>query len=46
MAERQAELVHRHEAPKGFIWKYIFSLDHKVSIILSSFEFRGFDSVF
>ncbi|MGO8733454.1 MAG: cbb3-type cytochrome c oxidase subunit I [Terriglobia bacterium] len=30
MAERQAELVHRHEAPKGFIWRYIFSLDHKV----------------
>ena len=30
MAETQAELVHRHEAPKGFIWRYIFSLDHKV----------------
>ena len=30
MAEMQAEVVHRHEAPKGFIWKYIFSLDHKV----------------
>ncbi len=24
------EAVHRHEAPKGFIRKYIFSLDHKV----------------
>jgi cytochrome c oxidase subunit I len=24
------ELVHRHEPPKGFIRKYIFSLDHKV----------------
>ena len=30
MAEMQAEVVHRHEAPKGFIRKYIFSLDHKV----------------
>lgn len=30
MAEMQAEVVHRHEAPKAFIWKYIFSLDHKV----------------
>jgi cytochrome c oxidase subunit 1 len=30
MAEMQAEAVHRHEAPKGFIRRYIFSLDHKV----------------
>jgi len=30
MAERQAELVHRHEAPTGFTRKYLFSLDHKV----------------
>jgi cytochrome c oxidase subunit 1 len=30
MAELHAEAVHRHEAPKAFIWKYIFSLDHKV----------------
>ncbi|MGH9795412.1 MAG: cytochrome c oxidase subunit I, partial [Candidatus Acidiferrales bacterium] len=22
--------VHVHAAPTGFIWKYIFSLDHKV----------------
>ena len=22
--------VHRHPEPKSFIWKYIFSLDHKV----------------
>ena len=22
--------VHRHPEPKGFVWKYIFSLDHKV----------------
>src|SRR5947207_3355500 len=29
MAETHAE-VHRHPAPKGFIRKYIFSLDHKV----------------
>jgi len=30
MAEAHAEAVHRHEAPKSFIWRYIFSLDHKV----------------
>ena len=24
------EVVHRHEPPKGFIRKYIFSLDHKI----------------
>jgi cytochrome c oxidase subunit I len=30
MAETAHEEVHRHEAPKGFIRKYIFSLDHKV----------------
>ncbi len=30
MAELHAEAVHRHEAPKAFIWKYVFSLDHKV----------------
>ena len=30
MAEMQAEAVHRHEAPEGFIRRYIFSLDHKV----------------
>jgi cytochrome c oxidase subunit 1 len=30
MAEAHAEAIHRHEAPKGFVWKYIFSLDHKV----------------
>ena len=30
MAELHAEAVHRHEAPQAFIWKYIFSLDHKV----------------
>ena len=30
MAEAHAEAVHRHEAPTGFIWKYVFSLDHKV----------------
>src|SRR5437870_13205899 len=29
MAEAIHE-VHRHEAPTGFIRKYIFSLDHKV----------------
>ncbi len=30
MAEMQAEADHRHDAPKGFIRKYVFSLDHKV----------------
>ena len=30
MSEVHAEAVHRHEAPKSFIRKYIFSLDHKV----------------
>jgi cytochrome c oxidase subunit 1 len=30
MAEAIHEEVHRHPAPKGFIRKYIFSLDHKV----------------
>jgi cytochrome c oxidase subunit 1 len=30
MAEAHAEAVHAHEAPKGFIRKYVFSLDHKV----------------
>src|SRR5712692_2735531 len=30
MAETHAEAVHQHHAPTKFIWKYIFSLDHKV----------------
>src|SRR5437870_10610072 len=30
MPEMHAEAVHHHQAPQGFIWKYIFSLDHKV----------------
>ncbi|MFB3921334.1 MAG: cbb3-type cytochrome c oxidase subunit I [Terriglobia bacterium] len=30
MADAHIEAVHRHEAPKGFIRKYIFSVDHKV----------------
>ena len=30
MAEMHAEAVHQHQPPQGFIWKYIFSLDHKV----------------
>ena len=30
MAETHAAAVHRHAAPKNFIWKYIFSVDHKV----------------
>src|SRR5216683_2029698 len=30
MSEATHDVVHRHEPPKGFIRKYIFSLDHKV----------------
>jgi len=30
MAEMHAEGGHQHQPPQGFIWKYIFSLDHKV----------------
>ena len=30
MSGESHEAVHRHEAPKSFIRKYIFSLDHKV----------------
>src|SRR3989441_4444766 len=30
MSDVTHEAVHRHEPPKGFIRKYIFSLDHKV----------------
>jgi len=30
MSVETHEAVHRHEPPKGFIRKYIFSLDHKV----------------
>src|SRR5512132_2714990 len=30
MSGETHEAVHRHEPPKGFIRKYIFSLDHKV----------------
>src|SRR3989441_6582714 len=30
MAEAVHDIIHRHEPPKGFIRKYIFSLDHKV----------------
>ena len=30
MADVHAEAVHRHEAPKSFIRKYVFSTDHKV----------------
>ncbi len=30
MAVNEAELIHRAEAPRSFIRKYIFSLDHKV----------------
>ncbi len=44
MAEAHAEAVHRHEAPEAFIWKYIFSLDHKV--IGKQYYFLALFSVF
>ena len=44
MAEMQAEAVHRHEAPKGFIRNYVFSLDHKV--IGKQYYFLAVFSVF
>ena len=33
-----------HHAPQGFIWKYVFSLDHKVIGI--QYYFLGLFSVF
>jgi len=44
MAEAHVGAVYRHEAPKGFIWKYIFSLDHKV--IGKQYYFLALFSVF
>jgi cytochrome c oxidase subunit 1 len=44
MVEAHAEAVHRHEAPQGFVWKYIFSLDHKV--IGKQYYFLALFSVF
>ena len=37
MSGESHEGVHRHPAPTGFIRKYIFSLDHKVIGISTSF---------
>jgi cytochrome c oxidase subunit I len=44
MAEAHAEAVHAHQAPTGFIRKYIFSLDHKV--IGKQYYFLALFSVF
>ena len=44
MAEATHDAVHRHEPPKSFIRKYIFSLDHKVIGI--QYYFLGLFSVF
>lgn len=44
MAEAHAEAVHRHEAPKSFIRKYVFSVDHKV--IGTQYYFLALFSVF
>ncbi len=44
MADLHEVAVHRHEAPKGFIRKYIFSLDHKV--IGKQYYFLALFSVF
>ena len=30
MAEHEGSGAHAHTAPTGFLWKYVFSLDHKV----------------
>lgn len=44
MSEAHVAAVHRHEAPKSFIWKYVFSLDHKV--IGKQYYFLALFSVF
>ena len=44
MAEAHAEAVHAHQAPTGFIRKYIFSVDHKV--IGKQYYFLALFSVF
>jgi cytochrome c oxidase subunit 1 len=44
MAEAYGEEVHLHQAPAGFIRKYIFSLDHKV--IGKQYYFLALFSVF
>jgi cytochrome c oxidase subunit I len=44
MADAHVAAVHRHEAPKGFIRRYIFSLDHKV--IGKQYYFLALFSVF
>jgi cytochrome c oxidase subunit I len=44
MAEAHAEAAHQHQAPTGFIRKYIFSLDHKV--IGKQYYFLALFSVF
>ena len=44
MADAHAEAVHEHQAPTGWIRKYIFSLDHKV--IGKQYYFLALFSVF
>ena len=44
MADVQAEAVHVHHAPRGWIRKYVFSLDHKV--IGKQYYFLALFSVF
>jgi cytochrome c oxidase subunit 1 len=44
MSDAHVAAVHRHEAPKSFVWKYIFSLDHKV--IGKQYYFLALFSVF
>jgi cytochrome c oxidase subunit 1 len=44
MADAHAEAVHVHKEPTRFIWKYVFSLDHKV--IGKQYYFLALFSVF
>ncbi|HKV81547.1 MAG TPA: cbb3-type cytochrome c oxidase subunit I [Candidatus Sulfotelmatobacter sp.] len=44
MAEGHAAVAHQHRAPAGFVWNYIFSLDHKV--IGKQYYFLALFSVF
>ena len=40
--------VHRHPEPKSFLWKYIFSVDHKVIgiqyLLLALINYRRHES--
>ena len=44
MADAHTEAIHVHKQPTSFIWKYVFSLDHKV--IGKQYYFLALFSVF